>query len=78
MLDLKRRYKLNEEVYIFADFTDGLPCIYKGKISGVLKGSGIYEFIYQVETATSIFFRFPDAIFKSVEEMAEHLRDLAE
>ena len=77
MLDLKRRYKLNEEVYIFADFTDGLPCIYKGKIAGVIKGNAIYEFIYQVETLTSIFFRFPDAIFKSVEEMAESLKQLA-
>lgn len=78
MIDFKRRYKINEEVYIFGDFSGGLPSIYKGKITGVQKGSGIYEFLYHVEAQNFIFLRFPDAIFKSVEEMAESLRDLVE
>ena len=76
MIELNRRYKINEPVFIFADFENGLPHIYKGRICGVVKGNSIYEFIYQVETAKTIFFRFPDTIYKSVDEMKEDLTNL--
>ena len=67
--NFNRRFKMNEEVFIFADFQQGMPHIYKGRIIGCVKVSGIYEYIYQVETALSIYFRFPDSIFKSIEEI---------
>ncbi len=76
MIDLNRRYRINEEVYIFADFENGLPHIYKGKVAGVVKGCGVYEFIYQIETQKSVFFRFPDSIYKSMDEMRDNLAEL--
>ena len=76
MIDLNRRYKINEEVYVFGNFENGAPHIYKGRICGVVKGSGIYEFIYEVETSATIFFRFPDTIYKSVDEMKNELTNL--
>lgn len=75
-MELNRRYKLNEEVYVFEDFSSGLPSISKGRICGVLKGEGIYEYFYQVETPSKTFFRCPNAIYKSVEEMKEELINL--
>lgn len=76
MIDLNRRYKMNEEVYVFDGFSHGLPSISKGRVCGVVKGEGIYKYFYQVETPEKTFFRFPDAIFKSVDEMKEELINL--
>ena len=75
-MELNRRYKLNEEVYVFESFSCGLPNIVKGRICGVLKGEGIFEYVYQVETPERVLFRFPNAIYKSVEEMKEELINL--
>lgn len=75
-MELNRRYKLNQKVYIFGNFENGVPHVYEGTIKGVVLGYGIYEFIYQVETAATTFFRFPDAIFLSVKEMQTELQNL--
>lgn len=73
MIDLNRKYKFNEEVYIFADFENGLPRIEKGRICGIGESNGIYKFRYLIEAHGTDYYRFPDAIFKSIEEMKEEL-----
>lgn len=75
-MELNRRYKLNQKVYIYGNFENGVPHIYEGVIKGVVLGHGVYEFIYQVETDVTTFFRFPDAIYLSLEEMREELSEL--
>lgn len=75
-MELNRRYKLNQKVYIFGNFENGVPHVYEGVIKGVVKGCGVYDFIYQVETPVTIFFRFPDAIFLDIKEMQTELQNL--
>lgn len=75
-METNRRYKLNQEVYVLGRFENGLPHIYKGKICGVVGGCGVYDFIYQVQTSVTLFFRFPDAIFLSLDEIRESISDL--
>lgn len=76
MIETNRRYKMNEQVYIFAEFSNGLPHVLKGRVCGVVKGAGIYEYVYQIETAGTLYFRFPDTIFRSVDEIKDELNNL--
>ena len=76
MIELNRRYKMNEEVYIFEGFSNGLPSISKGRVCGVLEAEGVYKYIYQVETPVKAVFRFPNAIYKSIDEMKDELINL--
>lgn len=75
-MELNKQFKYGEEVYIFADFQNGLPHVYKGRITGLSSCGGIYSFVYHVETATTTFFRFPDGIFRSVDEAAAIIKEL--
>lgn len=73
----EREYKIGEEVLIFAHLTMGRPTIEKGRIAGVQKATAcIWDYVYFVETGTGYFSRFPDTIYKGVEEMGEALKDL--
>ena len=76
-MDLNRLYRVNEKVYVFANhFNNGLPRIVKGVVVGVVKQpQGIYNFQYIVEAENNTFYRFPDAIFKSVEEIADEIKN---
>lgn len=74
---INKKFKFGAKVYIFADFREGLPHVFEGRIVGLTTiPSGIYKYVYQVETSTSIYFRFPDAIFESVDEAAAMIKDL--
>ena len=73
---IDRLLKYGEEVYIFAQFENGLPHILKGKVIGILKSDGIYKFVYQIETSETIYFRFADGIYKSVAEIEEDVKNL--
>lgn len=73
----ERKYKIGEEVLIFSHLAMGQPTIEKGRIAGVQKANAcVWDYVYFVETGTGYFSRFPDAIYKSVEEMGEALKDL--
>lgn len=73
----ERKFKIGEEVMIFAHLVMGQPAIEKGRIAGVQKANAcVWDYKYFVETPAGYFPRFPDAIYKSVEEMGEALKDL--
>ena len=76
-MDLNRLYKVNEQVYIFVDYmNNGLPTIVKGVVVGVVKQTaGIYKFVYRIDAANVAYYRFPDAIFKSVQEIADEIKN---
>ena len=69
----KRTFKYNEEVYVFSAFENGLPTIFKGRISGMLElENEPYKFFYYVETCLETRLgRNPDAIFKTIDEIRE-------
>lgn len=75
-MELNRRYKFNEEVLIYDGFHEGKPHICKGRVCGAMKGTGIYEFVYEIDTGFKLLFRTPDAIYRSVEEMQADLLEL--
>lgn len=76
-MDLNRKFKYNEEVLIFDDeLENGLPRVLKGRVTGILQGKGIYSFRYQVESPNGLHYRFPDAVYKSVEEITADIVNL--
>ena len=76
-MELNRLYKINQRVYIFADYIrNGLPQILSGVVVGVIKQrNGIYNFIYRIESENVAYYRFPDAIFVSEEEVSSEIKN---
>ncbi len=74
-MELNRQFKYKEAVYIFTCLVNGLPVIEKGKITGVIKATGIYSHNYYIEVNNDVYMRYPDAIFTSVEEIKRALAD---
>ena len=73
----ERKYKIGEEVLIFSPLVMGNPTIEKGRVAGVQRANAcIWDYRYFIETPAGLFPRFPDAIYKSVEEMGEALKDM--
>ena len=75
---LERKYRFNEEVYIFFCINvDGVPEIEKGRVSGVLEGhTDIFKYRYQISCGGGrMAWRTPDAIFLSVDEIKDFISD---
>lgn len=74
----KSNIKYGSEVYIFADLENGLPHIYKGRVVGFyrsLRAAKETNF-YVIEAGLYEYTRTRDAIFESVDEMKDFLKDL--
>lgn len=77
-MELDRRYKFGEEVFIYTDFENGLPRIEKGRVCGAIEAQGIYSFKYCVNAHGTLYYRLPDAIYKSIDEIKDELTNLLE
>lgn len=73
-----KRFKMNEEVYIFENRTDE-PRIIKATITGAIKREGIYDYVYQVEGKTESLqeYRRPYQIYRTLDELKEDILNYA-
>ena len=77
--NFNKLHKFGAAVYFFINGAygeNGLPTIARGSICGVLKGEGIYNFIYQIESHGYVFTRVPDAIYESLDELKADIENL--
>jgi len=71
-----KKIKYGQKAYIFAYMSAGAVQIEKGTVTGIRKCNSIFTHEYEVSTGSGSYWRTPDVIWNTLEELKKDLDDM--